>query len=838
MAKVTTDLTVVIRTAGDAGLDKLTRTLNGLGRQAKSAAAPFDQISKELKDVQRTSKNSIANLRGYRNAWRDITQQVEIGSAAFKEATAEAARLDKQLQKAEGRKAAGGGGRLRGAAQIAGTVAGAGVFGGPEGAAGALLGSIGGTGGAIVGGAIGAQVGQLRQALGATAEYAASLSKLRIALRGVTTSAVEYQQSLAFIEKSTKTFALPQEIITRQFTKLQASVQGAGGNLEDTKVAFNGIVAAVRATGGSLQDIDSALTATSQVFSKGKVSAEELRQQIGERLPGAFTLFAKSIGKTPQELDKSLEKGEVSLQDFLTFTKAIFERYGKNAAVIATGPEAAGDRLKVALEQLSETVGQLLAPIGASFQNTFTQIANSIRIASQALIDFFSIGDENRKDKLVVLLNVNEEAINKTKDVISNFEKEMKASGDFGGARSRLLESSRSLLAEQQGKQEEFALELNEIIDRLTRDQTLIAQPDEGNGLAGISTLSGADGDGSASKLSKFYGQAQSEFNKFVKELERGDKVSLRLFTRATQNNALLNTRNELEQINTKFTIDTSNVLQKYQNILAGNLRDEARINIEKARGLELTNLEIQKREDLKEIFEAAGTDFANFAIKQNKELSETDLLFKQIETTLSTSLASGIQGLIDGAKSLKEVFSDILKQLASVFLQAAVKSAVGGLFQSKDGNVIAQNKIVPYAAGGVVNKPTIFPMANGMGVMGEAGPEAIMPLKRGPSGRLGVEMTNQGSARDAMNRYSRRNSGSSSGDSIEGEGESGSGSQAVGPIDVRYTVERINSVDYVTADQFQSGMQRAAEQGAKQGEQSTLKRLQMSGSTRKRLGL
>jgi len=98
--------------------------------------------------------------------------------------------------------------------------------------------------------------------------------------------------------------------------------------------------------------------------------------------------------------------------------------------------------------------------------------------------------------------------------------------------------------------------------------------------------------------------------------------------------------------------------------------------------------------------------------------------------------------------------------------------------------------------------------------------------------------MTNQGSARDAMNRYSRRNSGSSSGDSIEGEGESGSGSQAVGPIDVRYTVERINSVDYVTADQFQSGMQRAAEQGAKQGEQSTLKRLQMSGSTRKRLGI
>ena len=65
-----------------------------------------------------------------------------------------------------------------------------------------------------------------------------------------------------------------------------------------------------------------------------------------------------------------------------------------------------------------------------------------------------------------------------------------------------------------------------------------------------------------------------------------------------------------------------------------------------------------------------------------------------------------------------------------------------------------------------------------------------------------------------------------------------GGGTAVAAPIDVRYTVERINSVDYVTADQFQAGMRQAANQGAKQGEQQTLKRLQMSGSTRKRVGL
>jgi hypothetical protein len=54
----------------------------------------------------------------------------------------------------------------------------------------------------------------------------------------------------------------------------------------------------------------------------------------------------------------------------------------------------------------------------------------------------------------------------------------------------------------------------------------------------------------------------------------------------------------------------------------------------------------------------------------------------------------------------------------------------------------------------------------------------------------------------------------------------------------VRYTVERINSVDYVTADQFQQGMARAAQQGATRGEQAALRRLQQSASTRNRLGI
>jgi len=61
-------------------------------------------------------------------------------------------------------------------------------------------------------------------------------------------------------------------------------------------------------------------------------------------------------------------------------------------------------------------------------------------------------------------------------------------------------------------------------------------------------------------------------------------------------------------------------------------------------------------------------------------------------------------------------------------------------------GNVFAENGIQKFARGGIVNKPTLFPFAKGVGLMGEAGPEAILPLRRGSDGRLGVSAAGGGS--------------------------------------------------------------------------------------------
>ena len=118
--------------------------------------------------------------------------------------------------------------------------------------------------------------------------------------------------------------------------------------------------------------------------------------------------------------------------------------------------------------------------------------------------------------------------------------------------------------------------------------------------------------------------------------------------------------------------------------------------------------------------------------------------------------LADGFAELaVTGKASFGELARSILQDLQRMIIKALFFKALFGLFpglesflkfekggvvESAKGNVFAENKVVPYKSGGVIDKPVIFPMAKGMGLAGESGPEAILPLKRGSGGRLGVE--------------------------------------------------------------------------------------------------
>jgi tape measure domain-containing protein len=283
--------------------------------------------------------------------------------------------------------------RLATAGQTVGAVAAAGVFGGPEGALGATIGAFGGPGGALVGGAIGAQVGMLRQSIGDTATYSSEITKLNIALKGVTKTSDEYAAAQNAISSISTSLNVPIKEATAGFTKLSASVIGAGGNVNDAEIVMRGFTQAIKATGGGAEQVAGAMTALTQIFSKGKVSAEEINQ-IAERLPGAFTAIAKASGKTGPELQKALENGEVGLNDLMKTAQYLTDQYGASAAKMAASTEESGARMTVALDKIKFEVGQAFQPIGSEFQESIIKMANA---SVAALKTFKEKIDESNK---------------------------------------------------------------------------------------------------------------------------------------------------------------------------------------------------------------------------------------------------------------------------------------------------------------------------------------------------------------------------------------------------------------------------------------------------------
>ena len=124
---------------------------------------------------------------------------------------------------------------------------------------------------------------------------------------------------------------------------------------------------------------------------------------------------------------------------------------------------------------------------------------------------------------------------------------------------------------------------------------------------------------------------------------------------------------------------------------------------------------------------------------------------------SLQSGITRGLRGAMDGLLFDGVRFSDALRDVGRSLLSSTYRSmmnpvtsqlgkiagagieALTGSMPFADGAPFAQGRVMPFARGGVVSGPTHFPMRGGTGLMGEAGPEAIMPLTRGSDGRLGV---------------------------------------------------------------------------------------------------
>jgi len=168
---------------------------------------------------------------------------------------------------------------------------------------------------------------------------------------------------------------------------------------------------------------------------------------------------------------------------------------------------------------------------------------------------------------------------------------------------------------------------------------------------------------------------------------------------------------------------------------------------------VEALNDEIAALEDSLAGAQSVASTFAGELAQIRTTMADTS----RAVSTLSSGIGRGLRGAFDGlifdglkaSDALRSVGSSLAGSAYSAAINpvtqhfgrlagAGIEALVGGDAFAK-GGAFSQGRVTPFARGGVVSGPTSFPMRGGTGLMGEAGPEAILPLSRGPDGSLGV---------------------------------------------------------------------------------------------------
>lgn len=247
---------------------------------------------------------------------------------------------------------------------------------------------------------LGSLKGNLIAAAGAYVSYTAVMAggkaiidtalaneRLNNTLKVATGSTEGAARETAFLREETEKLGLQFTITAEQYAKLAAASKGTQLEGQATRDIFLGIAKASTVLNLSADQTGGALLAVQQMISKGTVAAEELRGQLGERLPGAFQMAARAMGVTTSELDKMLIKGEVTAERLLPALALELEKtFGPQAQEAAQGLNAKINRLDNSFTDLKTAIGNtglldLLAD-GIVLATRFTDALSGAKVLS------------------------------------------------------------------------------------------------------------------------------------------------------------------------------------------------------------------------------------------------------------------------------------------------------------------------------------------------------------------------------------------------------------------------------------------------------------------------
>ena len=257
---------------------------------------------------------------------------------------------------------------------------------------------------------LGTELGALRNAFASLgvalviremAQMTMQMQAMENVLKVATGSTAGAAAEMNFLREEADRLGFNLQVVGKQFGQFAAAAKGTALEGEAAREVFIGVAEASRALGLSSDQTEGALNALQQMVSKGNVQAEELRGQLGERIPGAFNMAARAMGVTTQELNKMLEQGEVLAEDLLPkLAVEMRTAFGQGAQDAANSLAAEIGRFQTQMFELGSGVGTQLLPEMTAFVRLLTDL---LRIAAD---NTEIIGNLVRVAGLLVAMNL------------------------------------------------------------------------------------------------------------------------------------------------------------------------------------------------------------------------------------------------------------------------------------------------------------------------------------------------------------------------------------------------------------------------------------------------
>lgn len=185
------------------------------------------------------------------------------------------------------------------------------------------------------------------------------LDSLQRSFKAITGSAESARYEMEFVAETADTLGLELTDLEQSYKNILAASMNTSLEGKEVRGVFLSISKAASVLGMSADDTKGSLRALAQMISKGNVQAEELRGQLGERLPGAFQMAAEAMEVSTEELNDMLERGDVLAVELLPkLAKVLEDRFGKAAVESAMSAQASFNRFKNAVTEVQRSLSE------------------------------------------------------------------------------------------------------------------------------------------------------------------------------------------------------------------------------------------------------------------------------------------------------------------------------------------------------------------------------------------------------------------------------------------------------------------------------------------------